>query len=354
MSCIGLNILFLIPGEVGGTENYSRLLINELGKQDQQNSYVLFCNQENFASFDLPNKQWRKVLCDFPASNRPLRLLYEQLILPIQLSKNHCDVVHSLGYVGPWIAFCKKIVTIHDANWLDCPEDVSFLSMAIQTVLTSVCIVTSFAVVTDSAFSKERLTFHFPNFAKKIVASAPWVSPLLVNLLHKKISKPMNKKPYVLCVGAFYPHKNTLYLLDLFTKWSEGRYELVLIGKNGADQEKVLEFVKQHPEIQQFAKVSLEDLANYYQQAQFVVLPSTYEGFGYPAYEAFSAGCTIVLGKKSLYDQDIAQFALELSFDPQKDMALFDAAAKKERVVGRILNPPSVSELLKLYSAKNT
>ena len=43
---IALNLLFLIPGEVGGSETYATSLIKALNKIDRTNEYYIFLNQE--------------------------------------------------------------------------------------------------------------------------------------------------------------------------------------------------------------------------------------------------------------------------------------------------------------------
>ena len=60
---IGHNLLFMIPGVVGGTQTYATSLIRALAAIDESNEYVVYVNREaadleitdarTFASFDV-------------------------------------------------------------------------------------------------------------------------------------------------------------------------------------------------------------------------------------------------------------------------------------------------------------
>ena len=61
---IGLNLLYLLPGIVGGTETYAAGLLNGLSKVDGENEYLVFVNldsaswpisgRETFGVFSVP------------------------------------------------------------------------------------------------------------------------------------------------------------------------------------------------------------------------------------------------------------------------------------------------------------
>ena len=103
---IGINLLYLIPGQCGGTETYGVCLVNALADLDQKNEYVVFLNRESkdLALSEADNLE--KVICNVRAVHRSLRYLYEQLVLPFLLIRKRIDLVHSLGYVAPLVVPC--------------------------------------------------------------------------------------------------------------------------------------------------------------------------------------------------------------------------------------------------------
>ena len=103
---IGINLLYLLPGVVGGTETYAAGLLQGLAEIDQRNEYVVFVNRES-ENWPLPQAaNFTRVVCPVRAAGRASRYFFEQVRLPRLLAQYHIDVVHSLGYVGPLVAPC--------------------------------------------------------------------------------------------------------------------------------------------------------------------------------------------------------------------------------------------------------
>ncbi|TRZ52645.1 hypothetical protein D4S03_03080, partial [bacterium] len=115
---IGINLLYLLPGVVGGTETYAAGLLRGLAEIDRLNEYCVFVNRES-ESWPLPQAaNFTRVVCPIRAAGRASRYLFEQVRLPRLLARYRIDVVHSLGYVGPLVAPCPSVVTIHDMNYI--------------------------------------------------------------------------------------------------------------------------------------------------------------------------------------------------------------------------------------------
>lgn len=345
---IGLNTLFLIPNAVGGTENYTRTFIDELEANDTTNRYIVFCNQENFSTFSFSNPRFHKVLCPVFAGNRVSRIFYEQTIFPWVLHSYGCDVIHSFGYIGPIISDAKKIVTVHDANWKDHPEDQSKTAWIIVSVIMKFVVRSADVIVCDSTFSRSRLIHFFPQMQSKIHVILPWVGESLLHEFGKRHESPLPNKDYILCVSGMYPHKRISYLLDL----AKG-YELVLIGKNGIDEPRIQKKVKALQHIHYFPKVSLEKLASFYQHATLFVFPSVYEGFGYPVYEAAAVGVPTIVGKKDLYEKEVSSHLQELTFDLTEDKrmlreAIGNSAHRRPLIFSK---KQSINRLIELYTA---
>lgn len=75
---IALNLLYLIPGVVGGTETYARSLIHALARQDEDNEYTVFVSKEA-ADLDItPAPNFRRIVCPVMAMKRAVRYSWEQ------------------------------------------------------------------------------------------------------------------------------------------------------------------------------------------------------------------------------------------------------------------------------------
>ena len=88
---IGINTLFLVPGDVGGTEVYLRQNLVEMVAVSPENTFVLFTTRDNEGVFrsDLKNiSNIEYIQLPFKAGNRPVRIVAEQLLLPRYVRKN--------------------------------------------------------------------------------------------------------------------------------------------------------------------------------------------------------------------------------------------------------------------------
>jgi hypothetical protein len=112
---VGLDLLYLIPGVVGGTETYARGLLCGLSRVAADHEFVVFVNREA-DTWPLPDGPFTRVVCPVDATSRLARYAFEQFRLPLWAKAYEVDVLHALGYVGPLAAPCALIVTVPDLN----------------------------------------------------------------------------------------------------------------------------------------------------------------------------------------------------------------------------------------------
>ena len=127
---IGVNTLFLIPGEVGGSEVYLRETLSAMvHRAEREVAWVIFTNREN-------DQMWRETLhaggavqfcsMDFSAANRVARVLREQFGLPSAARRAGLDVLWSPGYTAPLRCPCPQVVTLLDMQYRSHPDDFSW------------------------------------------------------------------------------------------------------------------------------------------------------------------------------------------------------------------------------------
>lgn len=348
---IGINALFLIPNQVGGTEYHLRSFVKYLQKLDRKNKYVLFCNNENFETFTLTSKNWRKLRCPINASNRIARILYEQLLFPFIVKKSGCTMLHSYGYFGPLLTLgVPSMVTVHDVNWKDHPEDTGKLANMLSGFLTEASMRFSKQIITDSDFSKERILHYFPQYTNKLSVILPGVDDDFSQLLGQKTTSPI-PHDYFLCVSACYPHKQIPKLLWWWQRAQRhypGKY-LVLIGQNGSDERKVAQLSSVISNVIRYKKVSYTELTAFYKHADAFLFPSTYEGFGYPVYEAVAAKVPVYVPSEEMYSSQIQKSINRESFSLNKPLQLDQPKIIPSNVVRSLSYEVGVAEILKLY-----
>ena len=145
--------------------------------------------------------------------------------------------------------------------------------------------------------------------------------------IDRKIFKLIRQRPvsypYILYVGAEHPRKNLNNLLKAFGRLKqEGDFrglKLVKVGKAGGQEVDfrketllAIETLNLRNEVIFTERVSNEELAAYYSNAECFVFPSLYEGFGFPPLEAMSCGCPVISSSVSSLPEVVGEAALQV------------------------------------------
>jgi len=128
--------------------------------------------------------------------------------------------------------------------------------------------------------------------------------------LFKPTSRRLADYPYLLFVGSEHPRKNFAALLRAFSILkSEGRFKdlkLLKVGKAGGVEAEFRKHTLQavselglSNEVVFTDYVAEEDLPAYYSGAECFILPSLYEGFGFPPLEAMACGCPVIVSNRA-------------------------------------------------------
>ena len=326
---IGINTLFLVPGDVGGTEIYLRQNLREMVSASSDTDFVLFTTRDNEDVFraDLQEHQnIEYIQLPFRAGNRPLRILAEQLLLPGYIRRSKVDVLWSAGYTAPIRCSCPQAVTIHDLQYKTHPDDLSFLERhTLDFLVSSACRVCD-SIIAVSEFSKQEILKVGFAPEEKLFAILEGVDPVFAAV--SEVKNPVaeyTSNPYILCVAHTYPHKNVHILIDAYTKLAgEIPHDLILVGKARRGEERVqlsLQRSNCSHRIHRLSNLEFSELTTVYQMADLFVLPSEYEGFGLPVLEAMLAGTPVVANKKASLPEVGGEHAVYLKSGSSDDLS---------------------------------
>jgi len=120
---VGLNLVFLVPGEQGGLEVYANELLRALPRVRPDVRLTAFVNREAAAAGG-PWEEVASAVIEVPvrARNRVELVRGEQQLLPGLAQRAGVELVHSLASTAPARGRFRRVVTIHDLHYRVAPE----------------------------------------------------------------------------------------------------------------------------------------------------------------------------------------------------------------------------------------
>ncbi|MFI5010364.1 MAG: glycosyltransferase family 4 protein [Solirubrobacterales bacterium] len=326
---VGLNLIFLVPGETGGMEVVARQLIPELVRAAPGVRFTAFINREAAAAGDGP---WGTlvpaVTVPVNARSRPRWVAGEQALLPRLAGREGVDLVHSLASTAPaWGPF-KRVVTVHDLIYARFPEAHAGVRDLGMRVLVPLAVRRAHRVSADSQSTRTDLI--------ELLHADPDlidVVPLGLGTPRRHAPAPeaqvrerlgLGERPVVLSLSAKRPHKNLSILIGALARVpAERRPVLVLPGYPTAHEAALRELAAQRgvaEDVRFLAWVSEEDLEGLWGLTHAFVYPSLYEGFGLPVLEAMARAVPVACSNASSLPEVAGDAAL--LFDPHDESAI--------------------------------
>lgn len=233
----------------------------------------------------------------------PIYSLREQIELPLKVPA--CDLYWAPHFNVPLLPVkaSTRIVTVHDLFHLDHLQTLSFAKWLYAKTVLQRAITQADQLITVSNFSKSRLLHYFPELVEKITVIHSGCD-------HLSAVVPMAiggiPPSFFLCVGNSKPHKNRALLFAAMQEFSD--IHLVLVGP-AEEYDKQLE-----GRVHFLHSVSEEELAWLYKNAEALLFPSLYEGWGLPPLEAMQLGCPVIASRAASIPEACGEGALY--FDP--------------------------------------
>lgn len=338
---VGLNLLYLLPRQVGGTEIYARRLIPELARARPGTEWVVFAANEAVES--LAAEGWpetvRIVRVPVDAANKPARIAAELGRLPAMAARARVDLLHSFGTTSPLHGRFPRVVTIHDLIYHHYGGDFPLASRLGLELLVPLGARRADRVAVPSHASKADVV-RYCRVSPDVVDVVPLgpgmrpAHPTPAGELRERLD--LGDAPLILTVSPPLPHKNLDRLLEAhaFLGDLEPAPTLVLVGhagRQGDDLRARIAELGLAERVRVTGWISDEDLEGLYRAAECCAYPSLYEGFGLPVLEAMLRGTPLACSNATSLPE-VAGDAAEL-FDPTDPVAI--AAA-----VRRLLRDP--------------
>jgi len=329
---IGIDARMLGSGY--GIGRYIEQLVIHLELLDQHNQYVLFLRKDNWDAVTLKGGHMKKVLADIPWYTAK-----EQLFLPAIFKKEGVDLMHFPHWNVPMLYPGKFVVTIHDLTMFHYPRPeatthgpiVYYVKDWMHRTVLARATRRAAHIFVPSDFTKQDVHRTFAVSKEKITTTylAPVPSVFAQDTGQDILVQYGITQPYVLYVGAAYPHKNVERLVRAWALVRERSKEpcrLVLVGKESPFYARLEEKMRDRHlwnDVVYTGFVPDRHLPHVYAQASLFVFPSLYEGFGLPPLEAMVHGVPVVASSAACIPEIIGEAAVYV--DPENIEQMADA-----------------------------
>lgn len=342
MRSVGINLLWLVPGEVGGSEEStvaSLRALRDLAPDDLD--LRLFVLEPFAAAHPELAAGFRTEVLPLTGRSRAVRIGGEASWLTTRT--RGLDLVHHAGGTAPPRRGAPYVLTVHDLQPLEQRATHGPLKRAYLAAVLPRSVRAARRVAVPSQFVRQSLLTRLDADPQHVVVIPHGVathpSPTAADVLAARYQLD---GPIVLYPAITYPHKNHTVLVDAFARVVADHPGalLVLTGGTGAEEDHLaaqIERLHLRDRVRRTGRIPAADVAGLYRAATVVAVPSRYEGFGLPAAEALAYGAALVAAEATALPEVVGDAGVLVDPDDPSAWAaalrhLLDTPGERERL----------------------
>jgi alpha-1,3-rhamnosyl/mannosyltransferase len=339
---IAVNMLWCVPGNVGGSEEYFVRQLLGLAEIDAPFDVSVYVPR----GFTTAHPEVAAVtnVVEAPSScrNRELRVWLENTWLASRTSRAH--VVHHGGGTMPHRGNRSTLLTVHDVQYLTFPEYFSRLKLAYLRNRVPSAIRRATVIAAPSEYVRSSIEHNFgADRARTTVVR----HGLEREIGQGKTSESELRQRFnlgqsrILVMPAItHPHKNHQFILNLLAhQWRAEDVKVVMVGGKGladnAVQRQIVDLGLSERVVRS-GRVNAADRDGLIAIAEALVFPSLYEGFGAPVIEAMALGTPVITSNCASLPEVVGDAGLVLGLsDSEWSGALDQLRQQRHELVQR-------------------
>lgn len=319
---VGVNLLWLVPGVVGGSEEYTtRLLTARLENPPHDTDLTLFVLRPFVDVYPELVAAYPTVVCPISGGSKAIRIVAEATWLLAQARRRGVDLMHHAGGTIPLVRSTPSMLTIHDLQPLLLPDNFSRVKQAYLRWRLPASARKSRLVVTLTEFTLGTIVKRLNVPADRVEIVAPGYTSALAE---EPEGDPQTNYditgPFFLYPAISYPHKNHELLLKAFATVVKSHPDvlLVLTHRPAQMERRLLDLALElgiEQNLRRLGHIDRGDLNWLYGHAVALTFPSRFEGFGLPVLEAMGHGCPVIAAAATALPEVVGPSGVLLSPD---------------------------------------
>lgn len=330
---VAVNLLWCLPGRVGGSEDYLVRQLKGLGQLDHGFDVTLYVPRDFPAAHPDLAAMHRVVTSPVDGQRRPVRVGVEHTWLARQT--RGADVVHHGGGTVPTGGGGPVVLTVHDLQYRTYPRYFSLVKRAYLGLSVPRSVRRAAVIAVPSAYVRGTVVASFAVPPERVVVVPHGMEPDLgVDATPEPVLRHrfgLGDGPVIVYPAVTHPHKNHRFLLRLMAEhWTDPDLRLVLIGARGAAEPDLWTEIARlglGDRVVRPGRVERADRDGLLKMAHALVFPSEYEGFGAPVAEAMHLGTPVICSTAASLPEVVGDAGLVL---PLESRAWADALATVE------------------------
>lgn len=314
-----------------GLGNYSRTLLKNLSEFYPKNNYFLYSpkvKETPETSFFIESPIFKKIT---PSS--VLKSYWRSFSIVKQLKKDNIEIYHGLSNELPFTiqkSGVKSIVTIHDLIFKHYPNTYPAFDRKIYDLKFKKSCENATRIVAISESTKNDIVNFYNINPAKIDVVYQSCNPIYYKLQEQRAVNEITQEynlpsKYLLFVGSVEKRKNLKVILESYQFLpTELKLPLVIVGKL-REQSELMELIKVN-KLEDYIiwKSNVKnnhDLQAFYQNAEILIYPSLFEGFGLPVAEALLSKTPVITSNVSSLPEAGGPNSIYIKPTAPKDLA---------------------------------
>ena len=289
-----------------GLGNYSRDTFRILNSFYSENDYFLYTPKAtlNQRLKFLKNQSKIKIRSPKKILDKVFSAFWRTKNLIKDLKKDNLDIYHGLSHelpIGIENTNIKSIVTVHDLIYLRYPNLFSSIDLKIYDKKFRSACKRANKIIAVSQQTKKDIIDYFSISEDKIEVVYQGCNEVFKKTRNNKElikNKFQLFEKYLLYVGSIEERKNLITLLKVLKDLPNKK--LIVIGDGTRYKKKCMNFIHDNNlsnRIKILSGLNLNDMASIYQNAEMLIYPSIFEGFGIPILEALYSKIPVITSK---------------------------------------------------------